>query len=144
VSHEPILYLASGWLGRKRFGETWSHLDLAGGPHRPTLFKTLRNACDQAGPDGAVWLFELAPLKRVNFGSFALGSSEARALERSAARRSRYRLPLDAFEGPPTPPEWVNTSDRAALYREFEQAEQQMALWSARALKLERLLDGRT
>jgi|HubBroStandDraft_5_1064220.scaffolds.fasta_scaffold99311_4 hypothetical protein len=129
--------------------------DLVGGGGSLSLFKTLRNAVECAGPSGAVWLFELARLPRIAFDRFVVGTPEYRALERARARSRDLSMITSSFGEPVPLEEQIKSqlaaktkakadSDRDELYRQFIEAEQQMAMWSERALKLERVLNGVT
>lgn len=137
-----------------------------------TLFKTLRNAVECAGSAGAVWLFDLERLPRIAFERFVVGTPEYRALERARKRDEQFYRPAAerlqtvdeqiaeqlAEQNESTRAEnehadgrRADTRDRAVrateriraeLHRQFQEAEQQMVMWSERALKLQRLLSG--
>lgn len=142
-------YIATNWSSRLNARPRPFHIeDVAIGGHL-TLFKTLRNAVASAGSRGAVWLFDLSRLPRIAFDRFVPGTAEYRALERARAHDEKYRTRRsyqslesadDQIAEQLTPLPELNRVD---LYRQFEEAEQQMIMWAERAQKLERMLAGR-
>lgn len=110
--------------------------DLAGSSSLVTTYRTLRNAVDRAGPNGAVWVFDLEPLRRVDYADFKPGTSEYKALARTTSRHRTHleRHPQLARRLDPRP------TRRDELVAEYELAERQMIAWSERALALEKQL----
>lgn len=148
-------YIATNRYGRRldRRRPTFDIEDVAIGGHL-TLFKTLRNAVECAGSLGAVWLFDLQRLPRIAFDNFVDGTIEHRALERARtrdekwadhmARRDQIQRELLSSLNEQLAPNPTRDADRNELYRQFVEAEQQMVMWSERAVKLERMLEGRS
>jgi hypothetical protein len=124
-----------GWHLRVPVRRPFGIDSLAGGGGTVTTYRTLRNAVDRAGPNGAVWVLEIAPLRRVNFADFQPGTVEYKALARTTERHRKWfeNRPHHAPDPEPAP-------DRAELAAELALAERQMIAWSERAIALEKQL----